>query len=187
VIDLDKISSHDITLIDIAVSLARQSRYLGHTRYVYTVAQHSVIVSRACPGSIARHGLLHDAAEAFIGDIVRPVKMRIPGDVIVDLENRVLSVIADWAGIDFYGFASVKQYDDDIIERELFSFYRVPLAARFTSLAPIIPVSGAFSFTSFLNEFDRLDFPVGQLGQRAREQFTAIVGRSIENVFPGGY
>jgi hypothetical protein len=59
---------------DIAVSLSRLMRYTGHSRY--SVAQHSVLVSRLVPqhGIYPLSGLLHDAHEAFCGDLSGPMK-----------------------------------------------------------------------------------------------------------------
>ena len=66
---------------DIAWSLASQRRYLGHNHGgPLSVAQHSVWVAdyiEAVPGTTPEdmlHALLHDAHEAYIGDIIRPVK-----------------------------------------------------------------------------------------------------------------
>lgn len=73
----------DIHLLDIAVSLSRIRRYHGHTREPYSVGAHCVWTARACQlagcsDSIILHALLHDAHEAYIGDIPTPVK-RLPG------------------------------------------------------------------------------------------------------------
>lgn len=59
---------------DIAESLAKICRFNGHSRYFYSVAQHSVIVADMLIPEYRLHGLLHDAHEAFIGDMTAPVK-----------------------------------------------------------------------------------------------------------------
>lgn len=70
----------DVDLGDIAHALARQCRFSGHCRVFYSVAEHSVRVARcveAQPGSTPEHvtwGLLHDAAEAYVVDLPRPIK-----------------------------------------------------------------------------------------------------------------
>ena len=67
-----------LSLDDIAHALSQLCRYNGHTRRFYSVAEHSVLVSRAVPPCDALWGLLHDATEAYFGDLIRPVKPFVP-------------------------------------------------------------------------------------------------------------
>ena len=80
----------------IAHHLARINRWGGNTETSYSVAQHSMIVAQAISNPQWRiYGLLHDGAEAYIGDIPTPFKrfLENSGAQILQLENQILSAI----------------------------------------------------------------------------------------------
>jgi len=90
----------DIDIRDIAHSLARLNRFNGHTTYSYSVAQHSVLVSRLLPSPFKLFGLMHDAGECYLGDVITPIKMLIR-DFYEPVEEKVMLAVA-WK----YGFES---------------------------------------------------------------------------------
>jgi uncharacterized protein len=71
----------EIDLEDIAHALSNICRFTGHTSEFYSVAQHSVRVSEMLIGkNLKMAGLFHDASEAYICDIARPVKRAFRSD-----------------------------------------------------------------------------------------------------------
>lgn len=75
-------SPDSILLSDIAHSLSLQCRYNGQVDRMYSVAEHTlkgaVIAMQEGDEELLKAWLLHDASEAYVGDIIRPVKVYLP-------------------------------------------------------------------------------------------------------------
>lgn len=83
----------EITIEDVAHSLAHNCRFNGHTSKFYSVAEHSVIVSHLCEPRNALAGLIHDASEAIISDVPKPIKLHLPD--VMRLENELENYMFD--------------------------------------------------------------------------------------------
>lgn len=88
----------DVKIQDIAAHLPNLCRFTGAVREFYSVAQHSVIVSWIVPPHLALCGLLHDATEAYINDLSRPMK-QIAKDYVAYERNVLWPVIAKQFGL----------------------------------------------------------------------------------------
>lgn len=86
----------DISIKDIARALSNICRFTGHCARFYSVAQHSVLVSENAKNAF--YGLMHDAAEAYVGDMNRPMKsMFSSNDPYKNMEGRAQRAIeARW-------------------------------------------------------------------------------------------
>lgn len=72
--DLNNPTADMVDPADIAHSLSMQCRFNGHTSSFYSVAQHCNLVADLVPAEDQLAALLHDATEAYVGDMVRPLK-----------------------------------------------------------------------------------------------------------------
>lgn len=70
----DNMETNNINILDIAHALSNICRFNGHTPTHYSVAKHSVLVATLLPDRLKLAGLLHDATEAYMGDVTRPLK-----------------------------------------------------------------------------------------------------------------
>jgi len=115
-------SPDEVAIEDIAHALSLLSRYNGHTTRFYSVAEHSILMTwhaRAMGITDPFHlltVLLHDGAEAYIGDMPRPVKMQM--QAFKDVEQTIDVAIATKFCL-FYPFPDyVKEFDRRILRDE---------------------------------------------------------------------
>jgi hypothetical protein len=106
----------DIDPLDIAHALSLLCRYGGHSSRFYSVAEHSVLMSHAVAPENALWALLHDAAEAYLGDVIRPLKRALPAYALI--EDNVMAFICARFGLDVECPAEVKEADNRILVNE---------------------------------------------------------------------
>lgn len=103
----------DLAVEDVAHALSLVCRYGGHVREFYSVAQHCVLVSRAAEPEHKLWALLHDATEAYVGDMVRPLKLQLPA--YVEVEDRLMRVMCERWGLEWPMPTEVKVLDNRIL------------------------------------------------------------------------
>lgn len=111
-----------VCIEDIAHHLAMVCRWSGSVRSFFSVAQHSILVSRVCPPELQKWALLHDAAEAYIGDLSRPLKailrdMELPNVLsssFDDIEEVILRQVAVAFELEWPKPDALSHYDDQI-------------------------------------------------------------------------
>lgn len=121
---------NDINIQDIAHALARICRFNGHIKGYYSVAQHCIWVSDSLKklGASAQTqmcGLLHDASEAYLGDIPTPIKKVLSDYVLLETQyqNTIFkhfNLSNNWEKMHLI----IKEIDGDILKKEWKRFNR---------------------------------------------------------------
>ena len=115
-IDFFEPRADQIDINDIARGLSRLPRFAGQTSEFYSVASHSLNVARILPDKHKLQGLMHDAAEAFVGDLPTPFKRNIPA--FGELEHRIWVAICERFGIAVELDPLVKRADSTMLVSE---------------------------------------------------------------------
>lgn len=185
--ELIKPSLAMVDIIDIARGLSHLCRYCGQVQKFYSVAQHSVVVSVQIEQAMLRQigetrgsgtlkreqdaeitatafwGLMHDAAEAYCGDMTAPVKqvLRACDDLeFDDMEARIMQVICRKFGMALKAPEIVHEYDLRVLATERRGMFlpggrdwELPYGPLDVA---ILPWSSEEAYTKFLARFDEL-------------------------------
>lgn len=150
-IDLHQFAEDDVSIEDIAWSLSLLCRWGGHIPVHYSVARHSINCARLCDTpKFSLLCLLHDAHEAYLGDIVRPVAQLLGETKINKIKKRIQRVILAKFGVSDKGMESfIKSIDRLMLLIEAEHFHKT----CFGSSKPPISVNIFDSKDSDYNEF----------------------------------
>jgi uncharacterized protein len=111
-------NSEAIVIQDVAHALSMQCRFSGHCSKFYSVAQHSVLVSHVCNFEDALWGLMHDASEAYLIDVPRPLKHSGKFQDYINFETVMQQAICKRFGLNDQEPASVKRADKILLATE---------------------------------------------------------------------
>ena len=98
---------NQVSISALAHALSNLCRFTGHGKRFYSVAEHSVKVSLLVPNVTA---LLHDAHEALVNDIAKPIKVFLAGSY-EELEHEAERQIADQYGLSYPHGPEIKEAD----------------------------------------------------------------------------
>jgi hypothetical protein len=116
----------DIDIRDIAAALSKLCRYGGHCHTFYSVAEHCVLAARAAPHELKLTTLLHDASEAYLSDVIRPIKSHLTNYHAI--EATLEQIIAKRFGLRWPMPAEVNRIDNAMLADERNQAMRAPPA-----------------------------------------------------------
>ena len=122
-VDLLSPTADMISLHDIAKGLDNICRFGGQIKSRYTVCSHTLLVWYLAPVHLKEAALLHDAAEAYIGDVIKPLKV-ILEPIYGPIEARFEAVIFGKYNVNIDLLKSIKPYDKRALEIEHAYFHR---------------------------------------------------------------
>jgi hypothetical protein len=121
-VDLLAPKPEDIRIEDIAHHLSKLDRYNGASpEFHYSVAQHCLHVADVLPPELKLCGLLHDATEAFCGDVVSPLKALIPA--YKEIEVGIDSAVCEKFGLDCSDRKTIKLADKAVMAAEMIQLF----------------------------------------------------------------
>lgn len=105
-----------ICIEDIAHALSHQCRFGGHLPQFYSVAQHSIFCADLASDDHKLAALMHDASEAYLLDIPRPVKLKLSN--YKEIEDGLMKLIAAKYGFEYPFHANIKEVDEKMLRIE---------------------------------------------------------------------
>lgn len=115
-VNVFNVDPDQICIEDIAHALSMQCRFGGHLPVYYSVAQHSILVCESLSRPQKLAGLLHDASEAYLLDIPRPIKGGLAN--YKEIEHNLMKAIAGKFGFQYPLHDTVKEVDNFYLEWE---------------------------------------------------------------------
>ena len=158
---------HPFYPFEIAGALSKLCRYTGHCNQFYSVAQHSVLVAQLVPPQFKLEALLHDASEAYLGDIASPLKQLLPEYKAI--EARVQGAIREHFFLPKEESPEVKAADMQALEIERYCLMPVGVAPAFWPRT--MPETGPLSI-------------IGLPPDKAHDQFMAAYAAIIQQEKP---
>lgn len=141
--DLLDPTSSAFTIEDIAHGLSNTCRFAGQCRRFYSVAEHCVLASHIVAPEFALQTLMHDASEAFIGDVTRPLKSILPAYKAI--ERTIEAAIMQRFGIADWNVPQVKEVDLAMLAGEQLAMMP-PHDDSWAVLAGVTPAPIEFAF-----------------------------------------
>lgn len=156
---------NDVCIRDIAHALSNICRFTGHVGEFYSVAQHSVLVSYLVNPIYAREALMHDASEAYLGDVNSPLKHQLPE--YQKIEAEVMRAVEKKFELVAGPIGDVVRADEQAFKMELVRFfhYKCPLWLKYvdnpkvyteSEYRPIIALSPADAREAFIARYHEL-------------------------------
>lgn len=155
----------EIDIRDIAWALSLINRFNGHSEWPYSVGQHSLVVSKIVHPRYALIALLHDATEAYLGDVSSPLKKELQR--YKELEQMAWERIAAAFGLPMEIPDAVHRADKQALalERrilvphdrtrwEMLTGFGAPRRSEVTNL--VVPMDHRVVYTQFLDRFEEL-------------------------------
>lgn len=149
---------YEINILDIAHALSNICRFTGHCKEFYSVAQHSIYVSSILPKKYQFWGLMHDASEAYLCDISRPIKHSKEMAGYRKAEEKLMSIIASKFGLIMPMPDIIHTADIKMLAAELRDLMPADDWINWSEPAPftVKPCSPSIAEKLFLEKFEEL-------------------------------
>lgn len=177
------------TIEDIAHGLANTCRYAGQCKEFYSVAEHSLHVSTTCT-TAPFEALMHDAAEAFIGDVTRPLKQLLPEYKAI--EHDIEQAVFERFGLPAKLPAEVKQADLRVLAAEQAQIM-APSTSDWAKTSNVYPATIRVEFMNpraarkaFLKRYAELAAERQKLNGGPRMQGALPLGPALRAIETGG-